>query len=64
MPAYQYVALSRLKVGDGYREPGEPVPEASMWPNLRHYISTGQVEEIPVPDGVKAPLALLPSPTQ
>ncbi len=42
-----YVALRRLKVGDGWREPGDPVPEAATWRNLRAYLGAGQVAEVP-----------------
>jgi hypothetical protein len=38
-----YFAKRRLEVGHAYREPGEPVPEASGWPTLpvlvdNHYL--------------------------
>jgi hypothetical protein len=51
---YQYVARTRLRVGDEWREPGALVPEAAQWPNLQSYINTGTIEEIPVPEGVEA----------
>jgi hypothetical protein len=47
-----YICKRRLKVGDGYREPGELVPEAATWPNLRRYIDQGWVEFAPVVNGV------------
>ncbi len=50
-----YVARTRLLVGDTYREPGELVPEAADWLNLRTYLELGQVEQIPHPDGVERP---------
>ncbi len=45
---YAYVARTRLKVGDSYREPGEEIPEAASWPNLRSYLDLEQLEEVPV----------------
>ncbi len=35
------VGRGRLKVGDGYREVGDAVPEAEHWPNLSSYLSAG-----------------------
>jgi hypothetical protein len=34
-----YVALKRLKIGAGWREPGEEVPEARRWRNVQAYIN-------------------------
>ncbi len=45
---YAYVARTRLKVGDTYREPGDQVPEAASWPNLHAYLDLDQIEEVPV----------------
>ena len=42
-----YIALRRLAIGNGWREPGEPVPEAATWPNLAPWISGGYVKEVP-----------------
>lgn len=46
MPALapQYVARKPLKVGGVLRQPGELVPEAAAWPNLRAYLATKQLE--------------------
>ena len=41
--AETYVARKRLKVGDEWREPGEPIPEAATWRNLHSYLSSGAV---------------------
>ena len=38
-----FVALRRIKVGDGFREPGDPVPEAVSWPTLRENIEGGYI---------------------
>lgn len=38
-----YVALKKLKVGDGYRYPGDEIPEAKDWNNLQAYIAQGSV---------------------
>lgn len=38
-----YVALKKLKVGDGYRYKGDEVPEAKDWNNLQAYIAQGAI---------------------
>ena len=50
MARYLIRALRQLRVGDSDRQPGELVPEAVEWPNLRHYESLGWVERVPVPN--------------
>jgi hypothetical protein len=52
---YRYLVRQQLKVGDGYRQPGQEIPEAADWPPqvLKAYLNTGQIEEIPDPDGVE-----------
>jgi hypothetical protein len=47
---YLIRALRQLRVGDSLREPGELVPEAIDWPNLRHYENLQWLERVPVPD--------------
>lgn len=42
-----YVAQKRLKVGDGYRMPGEEVPEAAAWMNVDAYINRGMLAVVP-----------------
>lgn len=42
-----YVAQKRLRVGDGYREPGEKVPEAADWMNVSAYIDRGMIALVP-----------------
>jgi hypothetical protein len=42
----RFVALRRLRVGDGYREPGEEVPEAADWRSLSAYVNTGHIAVI------------------
>lgn len=44
------VGRGRLKVGDGYREVGDPIPEAADWTNLRAYLQSGLVIAIEAPD--------------
>lgn len=39
----EYIAGKRLKIGDGWREPGQPVPEAAHWRTLQAYINSGAV---------------------
>lgn len=39
----QYVALKHMKVGDGIREPGDPVPEANDWKNVHAYVARGDL---------------------
>jgi hypothetical protein len=50
MAKYLIRALRQLKVGDSTRQPGELVPEAAEWPNLRHYESLAWLERVPVPN--------------
>jgi hypothetical protein len=52
---YRYVCRQQLKVGSELRQPGEEIPEAADWPPqvLKAYLNTGQIEEIPDPDGVE-----------
>lgn len=38
-----YIAQKRLKVGEGWREPGDPVPEAAHWRTLRVYLENGSL---------------------
>jgi hypothetical protein len=47
---FAYVARTRLKVGNTWREPGDEVPEARDWPPhiLQAYLGAGQIE-IPLP---------------
>lgn len=41
------VAKRRLKLGrDDWRNPGDPVPEARRWKNLRAYTNTGKIEDM------------------
>ena len=42
-----YVACKRLKIGHGFREIGELVPEAETWRNLRVYLDNGSVAVVP-----------------
>jgi hypothetical protein len=50
MARYLIRALRQLQVGDGLRQPGELVPEAVDWPNLRHYENLQWLERVPVPE--------------
>jgi len=38
-----YIAGKRLKIGGEFREPGDPVPEAAEWKNLKTKISAGLI---------------------
>ena len=38
-----YIAGKRLDMGTSWREPGDPVPEAEGWTNLRSYLGNGSV---------------------
>jgi hypothetical protein len=60
VPKYKFRVLRQLRVGKDLRQPGELVPEATDWPNLRNYLSLQWIEQIPVtddddPDGVEYP---------
>ena len=44
--AVKYIAGKRLKVGDGYREIGDEVPEAAGWRTLSAYLNTGAIKEV------------------
>lgn len=49
-----YVAVRRLHMGDEvYREPGELVPEAANWKNLRVWLGS-HVKEVPDAEVAKA----------
>lgn len=48
MPTIKYVAGRRLRVGDGYKEYGEPVPEAASWKNLEAHLSSGAIKAVVV----------------
>jgi hypothetical protein len=48
---FTWIARRRLKVGDGWREVGDEVPEAETWPNRQAYLNEGHIEEVPVIDG-------------
>lgn len=37
-----------MKVGDGYRHPGDEIPEAATWRTLPSYLRNGTVEAVPV----------------
>lgn len=41
-----YVALRPMKVGNDLRQPGELVPEAADWHDIRPWIGSGYVKEI------------------
>lgn len=49
-----FIAQKRLKVGDEYRDFGDPLPEAAEWPyQIREsYLRAGYLKE--VPDSVSA----------
>lgn len=49
----RYYATRPLKIGDGTRQPGEEVPEAAEWKNLRLFIGKGWIAA--VPDEVRQP---------
>lgn len=51
----QYVAGRRIKVGYGFRYPGDPVPEAADWKHLSSYLSAGTIIEVDVEEDEKAP---------
>jgi hypothetical protein len=60
VPRYKFRVLRQLRVGKDLRQPGELIPEATDWPNLRSYLSLQWIEQIPVtddddPDGVEYP---------
>ena len=41
--ANKYIAAKRLKHGDGFIEPGEPIPDAESWKSLKALLSRGWV---------------------
>lgn len=49
----RYYATRPLRVGDGTRQPGEEVPEAAEWKNIRLFIGKGWIAA--VPDEVRQP---------
>lgn len=45
-----YIALRPLKISDEItRQPGEVVPEAEGWTNVRNYLGVGYLKEVPDP---------------
>ena len=42
-----YIALKRMQTESGWKNPGDPVPEAARWRNLRAYIEVGRIKEVP-----------------
>jgi hypothetical protein len=53
-----YIARRQLKVGDSYRQPGDPIPEAATWPNLRAYLEEGHVEAVDVETAATSPASV------
>lgn len=51
-----YVAARRLKVGDEFREPGQPVPEAASWTTLRELLEGGYISIVSNEGGTFHPL--------
>ena len=48
---YTYIVRNvRLKVGTEYRYPGDLIPEAADWKNLRAYVEAKQIERLAVDD--------------
>lgn len=43
-----YRAVRRLRIGDGWREPGELVPEAATWRLVESLVRAGEMEEVEV----------------
>jgi hypothetical protein len=41
-------AVRPLKIGSGYREPGQLVPEAVTWPIVESVLRTGDMEEVEI----------------
>lgn len=37
------VGHKAIRLAEGERPPGAPIPEAAEWPNLRSYIETGRI---------------------
>lgn len=43
----RYIVARPLKVGDRTAQPGEELPEAARWPNVKSYISGGYIVAAP-----------------
>ena len=50
-----YLAGKRIKIGAEWREPGDPVPEAEHFRNLRTLIEWGRIVEGDYPEGYEVP---------
>lgn len=50
MARYLLRALRQLRVGESIRQPGDLVPEAATWPNLRSYENLQWLERVPIPE--------------
>lgn len=48
MTVLSYRAGRVLKIGEGYRQPGEPLPEGVTWFRIDNYVHTGYVDEVQV----------------
>jgi hypothetical protein len=50
-----FIAIERMKVGDGYREHGDPIPEAAewSWQTRAHYLRNHRIAEVPDPAPAK-----------
>jgi len=60
MPKYLFRLTRQMTVDGEVRQPGDAVPEAASWPNLRHYESLGWVERVPVPNDFDGGVAYPP----
>lgn len=63
-----YIAKRRMNVDGEVREPGDAVPEAAAWPNLRAYLGS-HLDEVPdepaptaTPTTEAPPVAAAPGP--
>jgi hypothetical protein len=63
MPKYLFRVCRQMTVDGQVRQPGDAVPEAASWPNLRHYESLGWVERVPVPNDFDGGVAYPPAAT-
>lgn len=41
-----YYVIKRQQVGDGWREPGDLIPEAATWPFLASYVRDGHIAPV------------------
>jgi hypothetical protein len=64
MPKYKFRLLRQMSIDGKMRGPGELVPEAATWSNLRSYLSMEWIEKLPTADDDPEAVEYPPDPHQ